>query len=804
MSTALILPIALRGHAELTPDAPAILERGRTWSYSALDAHADALAAGLAAAGVRPGDRVVLLAAPSATAIALLAAAGRVGVCVAPLGTRLTARELAAAAVEIVPRLAVHGGEHAGLAGALGVPTVGLEALAAGIADGAGVVATGGAAITATGDAAARVPGLDPNAPAVAVLTSGTSGRPKVTLLSHAAMAASAGAWSAALPQATGWLLCLGLAHVAGLGVVWRAIGAGVSLIVVPEFDAEAVLDALRRGPASHVSLVPTQLLRLLDADASGDPVHPGLRAVLLGGAPIPPGLVTRALAAGWPVVPTYGLTEAGSGVTALGAADAAARPGSAGRPLPGVQLRIADPGADGTGEIQVRTPAAFSGYLGRPGATAAAFGADGWLRTGDVGRLDAGGFLQVLDRRDDLLVSGGENVFPAEVETTIAEHPAIAEAGVVDRPDPTWGALPVAAIVLRDGASAPTDAELRAFCLARLAPYKVPTEFVAVAALPRTPSGKLRRAELRVSLTGAPGATGATTSRNGRVARVTGASKRTFRAGDGAILSYRAFAAAHGVECGIPIVLLHATLSASVQLIGLARLLAARGPVFALDRRGSGASAMPVPRPLDVAVHVADVAALLDAEGIGAAMLVGHSFGGVVALEVAARFPERVRAVVAWEPPYGPLADVETRAGFATVATATGRAHAAGGAAAAAATFLDGVSGDGAWQALPDRARAFLAAQGDGAYADAALGGLEPGGLARIVAPVTILTGSASEPFYAPIARALVERIPGARLVELAGLRHTTPITDPDPVAAAILGAIAAAGIPAHPEVHR
>ena len=284
----------------------------------------------------------------------------------------------------------------------------------------------------------------------------------------------------------------------------------------------------------------------------------------------------------------------------------------------------------------------------------------------------------------------------------------------------------------------------------------------------------------------------------------MTGASARTLRAPDGANLFYRAFAAANGAERGIPIVLLHATLSLSVQLIGLARLLAVRGPVFALDRRGSGESAMPVPRPLDVVVHVADIAALLDAEEITAALLIGHSFGGVVALEAAARLPGRVCAVIAWEPPFGPLADAETRAGFATLATATGRAYMAGGAAAAAATFLDGVAGDGAWQALPDGARAFIAAQGDGAYVDAALGGLDPGGLSRIVAPVTILTGTASEPFYGPIARAVVERIPGARLVVLDGLRHTAPITAPEPVAAAILEAIAGAGIPTHLEVHR
>jgi O-succinylbenzoic acid--CoA ligase len=484
----MILPLALRGHAESKPDAPAVLEPGRTWTFAALDAHADALAAGLVSVGVQPGDRVALLAVPSASAIALLVAAGRVGACVAPLGTSLTAPELAAAGVVIGPRLAVHDAEHLDGARALGVPTVPLEALAA----------------SARG---ARVPAiaLDPDVPAVAILTSGTTGRPKAAVLSHASMAASAAAWSAALPAATGWVLCLGLAHVAGVGVAWRAIGAGVPLRTIPAFDAALVLDALRHRPASHASLVPAQLIRLLDAadrEARG-PGHANLRAVLLGGAPIPPDLVTRALAAGWPVVPTYGLTEAGSGVSALATGDVAAHPGSAGRPLPGVEVRIADPAADGTGELQVRTPAAFSGYLGHPEATAAAFEADGWLRTGDAGRIDEDGFLHVLDRRDDLLVSGGENVFPAEVEAVIAEHPAIAEAGVAGRADPTWGAVPVASVVLRPGAPVPSDADLQAFCRARLAPYKIPVAFLVVAALPRTESGKLRRVELRATLAG-------------------------------------------------------------------------------------------------------------------------------------------------------------------------------------------------------------------------------------------------------------------------------------------------------------
>jgi pimeloyl-ACP methyl ester carboxylesterase len=284
----------------------------------------------------------------------------------------------------------------------------------------------------------------------------------------------------------------------------------------------------------------------------------------------------------------------------------------------------------------------------------------------------------------------------------------------------------------------------------------------------------------------------------------MTGASMRTLTVADGTTLAYRAFAAAHGFGDGIPVVLLHATLSASVQLAGLARLLAARGPVLVLDRRGSGESVVAISRPLDVAVHVADVAALLDAENVAAAILVGHSFGGVVALEAATRLPGRVCAAVAWEPPYGPLADAVTRVAFGAVGVATERAYTNGGAAAAAAAFLDGVAGAGAWAALPDRARAFLSAQGAGAFADALLVGLDPAGLARITAPVTVLTGTASEPFYAPIARTVAARIPGARLVTVDGLRHPAPITDPEPVAAAVLDAIALAGIPATLEVIR
>jgi O-succinylbenzoic acid--CoA ligase len=723
-----LLPVALRRHAAARPLAIAVRDAGGELTLAGLDRAVDAMAAGLQASGVEVGSRVAFLLSPSSESIALFLGIARAGGVAVPLGTRLVAREVRVAVAETEPLLLIAEAASRAQAAAAGVPWAAPADLVE----------------RARGEGPRGVE-VDPAAPAVAILTSGTTGRPRAALLSHGALAASAAAWTAALPTATGWLLCLGLAHVAGLGVAWRALGAGVPLDVTGPFEAEAVLARLG-GPSavSHCSLVPVQLARLLDA-AGDAPPPPAVRAVLLGGAPIPAALVQRATAAGWPVVPTYGLTEAGSGVTALPAAEAGDVPGSAGRPLPGVGLRIAEPGPDGVGEIEVLTPAAFSGYLGRRDDDAASFTHDGWLRTGDLGRLDATARLFVVDRRTDFVVSGGENVSPAEVEAVLAAHPAIADAGVAGRPDARWGSVPVAGVVLAADAPDPGDEELLAWCRARLAPYKVPAAICRLDTLPRTSGGKLRRRELRDRLT-------------------------PF------------------------VVVLHATLSTGRQLAPLAReLVAAELRVVAPDRRGSGARRLDPPRAVAVEEHLADLEALLDAEGVDGAVLLGHSFGGVVALEAAARLADRVVAVVAYEPPYGPVADVQTRRAFARVARETAAAAAAGGPPAAARAFMQGVAARGSWEALPGRTRAFLEDEGGGAVADAAMEGLQPDGLAGIACPVTVVTGGDSEPFYAPIADALAVRIPGARRVILAGLRHTAPITDPGPIASAARAAIAA-----------
>ena len=773
MSEALTLAESATRVAGVSPDGLAIIDGKTRLTWREFDAHIDAAAAWLATNGAGSGSCVALLAPASADAIAVLHAIARIGAVAAPLGTGLTAAELAAAAAMIEPGLVVCGPGLEAAATALGRPVLSLVDLEAGrtYLDHPLRAPTGLDAAT----------GLD--APATIVLTSGTTSQPRAVVLSAGALAASASSWSSALPIPNGWLLTLGLGHVAGLGVVWRAALAGVPLVILDRPRPQEIVAALSAAPfPSHVSVVPPQLLRLLDATGDAPPPET-VRAILLGGGPIRPALVSRAIEAGWPVVPTYGLSEAGSGVTALPTADAAAHADTAGRPLPGVSIRISDPDDDGIGEILVQTPARFSGYLGDSIATASAITVDDWLRTGDMGRMDRDGRLAVLDRRTDRIVRGGENISPMEVEAVLLAHPAVAEVAIVARRDRVWGQVPVAAIVLRPDVDDPGDDALSAHCRTRLAGFKVPAAFFRVDALPKTPGGKVRRAELRSELDpGAESAAVDTISGRHEIARPGGVRLAYQTVGDGPI----------------PMLLLHGALSTAGQLGRLARALAASGAltVHVIDRRGSGRSRLADPAPVQVATHVDDLGALLDAEACPAAILCGMSFGGVVALEFAARLPERALAVVAWEPPYGPLADPETQEAFARVAAATERAHRTGGAPAAAETFLRGVGGDGAWDRLTDRAQAFLADEGDGAYVDAGLLGLDPSRLGSIRVPTTILTGDASKPFYRPIAKALVEQIPGARLVGLPALAHAASITDPAPLADAVIAALVAAGV--------
>jgi O-succinylbenzoic acid--CoA ligase len=297
------------------------------------------------------------------------------------------------------------------------------------------------------------------------------------------------------------WLSILPLYHVGGLAVLFRCCLYGAAAVLQEGFDLDAVNRSLDEEAITLVSLVPTMLYRLLPTRASWPE---RLRLVLLGGAAASPELVAQALAAGVPVATTYGLTEAASQVATMLPDEARDKPGSVGRPLLFTEMQILGDGnaplpAGEIGEVAVRGPAVMAGYYAAPKATAEAL-RGGWLHTGDMGYLDEDGDLWLVQRRSDIIVSGGENVYPAEVEAVLGAHPAVAAAAVVGLPDAEWGEQVAALVVVREGRTIEAG-ELLRFARQRLAGYKLPRRLSFVDAMPQTALGKVARAAVREML---------------------------------------------------------------------------------------------------------------------------------------------------------------------------------------------------------------------------------------------------------------------------------------------------------------
>lgn len=307
---------------------------------------------------------------------------------------------------------------------------------------------------------------------AAIVATSGSGGRPRLVEIGRDAVSAAVTLSAAALGAGSvdGWLCCIPLAHIGGLLLLFRHAVLGAPLTVHATFDAGGVCG---ERSARFTSLVPTQVQRLLDAGCD----MTGYRGILVGGSAMPPATRRRAEAAGMRVVATYGLTESCGGVVYDGV------------PLPGVDVQVS---ADG--ELQLRGPTIMRGYRFDADSTRAAFTDDGWLHTRDAGAFDADGSVRVHGRMDDAILTGGEIVWPAEVEAVLSEHPMIAEVAIAKRPDHEWGERVVAYVVPRSRDGAPTLEELRDFVGTRIARFKAPREIVLVEQIDRTALGKVRR----------------------------------------------------------------------------------------------------------------------------------------------------------------------------------------------------------------------------------------------------------------------------------------------------------------------
>jgi O-succinylbenzoic acid--CoA ligase len=441
----MILDNWLAQRAATCPDRPGLIAGGYEIASAELDFEASRAARRLAARGVRRGATVALELTPGLDYVLLLHALMKLGAIAYPMNTRLAPGEREAELNRAAPALVISDTGDAGLTEA-DLPLLGEH---------------------------------DLDALHCRILTSGTSGHPRPVGLTYGnhLWSAVGSAFNLGVEPTDRWLCCLPLFHVGGLSIVMRSVIYGTTAVVHEGFDTDRIAASLEGDGITLISLVATQLVRLMEADVDLLP----LRAVLVGGGPVPEDVLEEAVGRGATVVQTYGLTEAASQVTTLAPGEAQRKLGSAGRPLLTTHLRIQD------GEILVQGPTVAPGTADE----------DGWLHTGDLGHIDDEGFLYVEDRLGDVIVTGGENVLPAEVEEVLMRHPDVVDAAAVGRSDAEWQEAIAAVVVLRDGAG--TDAtELRAHCAEALAGYKVPKRFEFVAELPRTASGKLMRSALR------------------------------------------------------------------------------------------------------------------------------------------------------------------------------------------------------------------------------------------------------------------------------------------------------------------
>jgi o-succinylbenzoate---CoA ligase len=504
-----LLPNWLTRCSENFPQHIAVQYQDVHWSFATLEQQVMHLAHQFAALGVRPGSRVALLATNGLSYVTCVHALTRLGAILVPLNTRLTLDELCwqlqdvkatllvsdtnhtASALEILQALSHL--PHATLLTSPTLSDVFLEEV--------------------TGITVPLQPLIDLNATQSIMYTSGTTGYPKGVLITYGML------WWNAIGSALNlghqpddcWLACMPFFHIGGLSILMRSVIYGISVIVQEKFDALTVNKAIREEGVTIISVVAIMLQRMLaDLDGvQGDEEekeekaarYPStLRCILLGGGPAPRALLEDCARRAIPVSQSYGLTEACSQAVTLSPGDSLRKSGSAGRPLLPVQLRIMNENrpaaAHEPGTIYLKGPTITPGYADRPEATRSAF-RDGWFSTGDIGYLDADGYLYVLDRRNDLIISGGENIYPAEIESVLAGHPAIEEAGVCGQDDPQWGQVPVAFVHLRSGSTADAESIL-GYARQHLARYKVPRALHFVDALPRNSGGKLLRRDLR------------------------------------------------------------------------------------------------------------------------------------------------------------------------------------------------------------------------------------------------------------------------------------------------------------------
>ncbi len=493
----------VREHASNRPDVVAIRCGSRSLTYAELHERSSRLAQALLLAGVGPGDRVAHLDRTAPELVELLFATSKIGAVAVPLNWRLAPAELETIVADAGSKVMIAGPSHYEVA----------RQIARDVPQRLEVIDTGEDYERRLQAESAIDPGHRGAAHDVAVqmYTSGTTGLPKGVLTTQRNLAAaylSADVWLFDSDSIS--LTPLPMFHIGGIGWAYLGLVNGATTILVSEFDAAQVLDLLERERVTNPVFVPTILQMLAAVPGAAERDYSSLRSIVYGASPITTPVLRDALRTfHCPLFGVYGLTETTGGVIQLRPEDHDADGDrqhllrSAGRPLPWVEMRVVEPasrrdcGAGEVGEVWLRAPNVMAGYYERNEETAAALMPDGWLRTGDGGYQDEDGYLFLTDRIKDMIVSGGENIYPVEVEEVLSQHPDVDEVAVIGVPDERWGET-VKALVVRAPGSIVDAEELVVFARGKLAGYKLPRSVEFVAGLPRSAAGKVLKRDLR------------------------------------------------------------------------------------------------------------------------------------------------------------------------------------------------------------------------------------------------------------------------------------------------------------------